>query len=86
MPQYTKVTGHDEVHEGLRGHSIGDYYPCVVEHFGDGSSAVRLGEAVASGFKSPKLAYLVAEIARSIIDSHGYLAAEDYLTRLGDKS
>lgn len=61
------MSAHDNVHTGLRGHSVGKVYPAIIAGYGDGSWGVLLGRHEVRGLNyktADRIANEVGQLAR----------------------
>lgn len=67
-------TGHSARHDGLQGHSVGDLYPIIITHYGDGGSGVMLGSHEIRGV-THATARSIASDVKGVFNRQGFNGA-----------
>ena len=78
----TQYTGHSAKHDGLQGHSIGDYYPIITTRYGDNTHGLILGGYELRGNTLEHNEYLRGLVHKTRV-LHGWNAAIGFFKRAG---
>ena len=78
----TQYTGHSAKHDGLQGHSIGDYYPIITTRYGDNTHGLILGGYELRGNTRERNDEL-RELVHTIYVLQGWAEALDYFKSTG---
>lgn len=80
----THYTGHSAKHDGLQGHSVGEYYPIITTIYGDNTHGLILGGFELRG-NTRERNYDLRETLYVIYTIQGWEAALEYFERIGAK-
>lgn len=78
----TQYTGHSAKHDGLQGHSVGEFYPVITAYYGDGTYGLMLGGLELRGNTRERNTEL-RETLHTTYVLQGWEKAIEYFKRVG---
>ena len=77
----TQYTGHSARHDGLQGHSLGEFYPIITTQYGDGSHGLIFGGYELRG-NTPDRNREVRATLHCVYELQGWSAALSYFENI----